>query len=73
MSEEMENTGRDRLSIAERIILVQDIWDSIAAEQGALDLSDAQKSELHKRLKEHLASPEDGNSWEQIRDRLSSR
>jgi putative addiction module component (TIGR02574 family) len=39
-----------KLPIEERIRLVEDIWDSIAADQLALDLTEAQKAELDKRL-----------------------
>ena len=71
MAERIENAGDDRLSIAERIILDQDIWDSIAADQGQLELSSDQKAELDRRMQEHLASPSEGNNWEQIIKRLS--
>ncbi len=39
-----------KLPIEDRIRLVEDIWDSIAADQSALELTEAQKSELDKRL-----------------------
>ena len=39
-----------KLPIEDRIRLVEDIWDSIAADQLALDLTEAQKAELDKRL-----------------------
>jgi len=39
-----------KLPIEDRIRLVEDIWDSIAADQSALDLTEAQKAELDKRL-----------------------
>ena len=38
-----------KLPIEDRIRLVEDIWDSIAADQLALDLTQAQKAELDKR------------------------
>ena len=38
------------LSIDERLRLVEDIWDSIAADQGTLPLTDEQKAELDQRL-----------------------
>ena len=38
------------LSIGERIRLVEDIWDSIAADQAALPLTDEQRAELDRRL-----------------------
>lgn len=43
-------TELHNLSIDERLRLVEDIWDSIAADQGALPLTDEQKAELDKRL-----------------------
>ena len=36
--------------LEERIRLVEDIWDSIAEEQGALAISDEQRRELDRRL-----------------------
>jgi putative addiction module component (TIGR02574 family) len=39
-----------KLPIEDRIRLVEDIWDSIAADQSKLDLTEAQKAELDKRL-----------------------
>ena len=38
------------LPVAERIKLVEDLWDSIAADQSALPLTSAQRAELDKRL-----------------------
>lgn len=39
-----------KLPIEERIRLVEDIWDSIAADQSTLNLTNAQRAELDKRL-----------------------
>jgi putative addiction module component (TIGR02574 family) len=38
------------LSIDERIRLVEDLWDSIAADQSALSLTRDQKAEIDRRL-----------------------
>jgi putative addiction module component (TIGR02574 family) len=38
------------LSLVEKILLVEDLWDSIAAEQATLSLTDEQKAELDRRL-----------------------
>ena len=38
------------LSIGERMQLVEDIWDSIAADQATLPLTDEQRAELDRRL-----------------------
>ena len=44
------NTKLLELSIDERIKLVKDLWDSIAAEQEILRLTDEQRAELDRRL-----------------------
>ena len=38
------------LTIVERIQLVEDLWDSIAADQSVLSMTDEQKAELDGRL-----------------------
>jgi len=38
------------LPINERVQLVEDIWDSIAADQFALPITESQRKELDKRL-----------------------
>lgn len=59
-----------KLSVAERILMVQEIWDSIAAEQASLPVSEAQKAELDGRIASYDASPNEGKSWEEIKVRL---
>ncbi len=44
------STKPQQLPIEERIKLVEDLWDSIAADQQALRLTAEQKSELDRRL-----------------------
>ena len=44
------NAKLKELPLDERIKLVEDLWDSIAADQKALPLTPAQRSELDKRL-----------------------
>jgi putative addiction module component (TIGR02574 family) len=44
------NTKLQHLPVEERIKLVEDLWDSIAADQQALQLTAEQKAELDRRL-----------------------
>ncbi len=44
------NTNLHKLPVDERIRLVEDLWDSIAADQMALPLTAEQKAELDRRL-----------------------
>jgi putative addiction module component (TIGR02574 family) len=46
----MMNTKPQQLPLEERIKLVEDLWDSIAADQQALRLTIEQKEELDRRL-----------------------
>lgn len=59
-----------KLPVAERIQLVEDLWDSIAAEADGLPLTEAQKSELDHRLQEHEADPDSAIPRETVRERL---
>ncbi len=43
-------TKLQQLTVDERIKLVEDLWDSIAADQGALRITADQKTELDHRL-----------------------
>lgn len=56
-----------KLSIADRITLVEEIWDTIAEENQAFELTDAQKRELDHRLESSRANPGQGRTWEEIK------
>jgi putative addiction module component (TIGR02574 family) len=43
-------TKLQQLTVDERIKLVEDLWDSIAADQGALPITADQRTELDRRL-----------------------
>ena len=44
------NMKLSKLPVDERIKLVEELWDSIAADQRALPLTDEQKADLDRRL-----------------------
>jgi putative addiction module component (TIGR02574 family) len=62
-----------KLPIADRIRLVEDIWDSIAADQLALDLTEAQKSELDNRLDAFEKDGEIGREASEVIAEIRSR
>jgi putative addiction module component (TIGR02574 family) len=66
-------TGILQLSVPERIQLVQDIWDSIAAESEKLVLTDAQREELDRRLGDLEANPSAGVPWQDVSARSINR
>ena len=62
------------LSVAERIQLVEDIWDSIAVEGSeAVALTDAQREDLRRRVQAHDADPSSAIPWEHVRAELLRR
>jgi len=72
----MRNTLRDKLiqlSAAERLELVEELWDSIADEDDALALSDEQRVDLERRLAEGDADPTGGTPWADVRERIRHR
>ncbi len=58
------------LSIAERIQLVEDIWDSIAEVPDSLGLTEEQKTELDRRLDSYHQDPTSGSPWEEVLRRI---
>jgi putative addiction module component (TIGR02574 family) len=67
MTSTMNALGIDRLSVEDRLALMHEIWDSIAAEPRASHLSDAQRDELERRVAEHERHPQDVVSWDQVK------
>ena len=61
------------LTVAERIQLVEELWDSIADAPEVLELSEAQKAELDRRLEAHRADPDSAIPWETLRQELLRR
>lgn len=73
MTPTVQSLGIDRLSREQRITLVQEIWDTIAAEATPPLLTEAQRSELQRRVAEDDASPEDVVPWEQVKAQTLAR
>ncbi len=59
-----------KLPVEQRIQLVQDIWDTIAAENAAPELNEEQKRELERRVAELDANPNNVLTWEEIKARV---
>ncbi len=58
------------LSVAEKIQIVEDIWDSISNTPEELSLSEDEKMELDKRLESYRKNPDEGVEWETLKKNL---
>ena len=60
------------LPVSERIQLVSEIWDSIAECPEQIELSDATRRLLRKRLADFRANPNAGSPWAEVKIRILS-
>lgn len=60
----------EQLDITERIILVEEIWNSIAKEQDNLGLSEYEKEVLDSRLASLENNPDTLMSWDEIKNKI---
>ena len=65
--------GLLNLTLPKRIQLVEDLWDSIAAEAGGLPLPDWQKQELARREAQYARDPSLASTWEEAKQRILAR
>jgi putative addiction module component (TIGR02574 family) len=62
-----------KLSRAERILLVERLWDSIADEAAAPPLTKAQKAELNRRTARLRKTGPLGQEWSVVKARITGR
>jgi len=62
-----------QLPLAERLQLVEDLWDTIADESSAITLSAEQRAELDSRLDALEANPTTGTPWDAVRRGILER
>lgn len=70
MGVSMKSLGLERLSVVERLVLVEELWNSIAA---STPVTEAQRAELDHRLADHDANPDDVVSWEEVHSSIEAR
>lgn len=61
------------LSPAEKLQLVEDLWDDLAATPESVPIHDWQMVELARRKANLLKNPAAGLGWEEVRRRVRSR
>ena len=62
----------DRLTVGERLELIEQAWDSLRRGAGVLQLGDAERAVIEARRVEHQDNPVAAVAWETVRADLVS-
>ena len=62
--------GLQKLSDSEKLLLINELWDSLAEGKDTLPVPESHKRILDERLREHEENPDEGSSWEEVRSRI---
>ena len=62
-----------RLSSPEKILLVEDLWDSIASDESSVPIPRSHMKELDRRLKSYESGPGSLLSLEELQGRIEKR
>jgi len=63
----------EKLSIPEKILLVEDLWDSITSEESDIPVPNSHMAELDRRLARHKSGPGALLSLDELRAKIESR
>ncbi|KAF1082748.1 MAG: hypothetical protein GQF41_0515 [Candidatus Rifleibacterium amylolyticum] len=63
----------EKLGLAEKLILVEDIWDAIARENSAVPLPEWQKNELDKRQADYNSDRLMLHDWQSVHEELREK
>lgn len=66
----LHSLGIDRMSVADRLRLIDEIWGSIDVLPDELAIPEDHREELDRRLDAADADPNPGVPWEEVKARL---
>jgi putative addiction module component (TIGR02574 family) len=61
------------LSPAEKLQLVEDLWDELASSPDAVPIHDWQRDQLARRRANLISNPTSALSWDEVKRRVRSR
>lgn len=61
------------LSTPEKILFLEDLWDSISLNKEEIAIPESHKAELDRRFKKYLASPGELLTLEELQTRINVR
>lgn len=62
-----------KLELSEKLLLVEDIWDSIADSNSELPMPEWQKKELDRRYQEYKEGKLDLHDWKMVHEELREK
>ena len=62
-----------RLGLSEKLLLIEDVWDSIALENNVLPISEWQKNELDARYKSYKNGKQKLHDWSSVHENLRQK
>jgi putative addiction module component (TIGR02574 family) len=72
MSKEQAAADILALPAAERLELIEQIWDSLAADPDSVPVPDWHREELDRRLARHHADPSQVLDWKDVKHRFTA-
>ncbi len=61
------------LTVSERIMLAEALWDSVIAKEAEIDLTTPQREELDRRLAAFEIDQDIGSPWPTVKARILSK
>ena len=62
-----------RLTVPEKILLLEDLWDSIAADESSVPMPQSHREELDRRLTQYEENPGSLLTLDDLRERIEAR
>jgi len=62
-----------RLNVDARLQLIEEIWDTIAADEEQSPLSEALKEELDRRIADMESNPDDEMTWDEVKASIRAK
>jgi putative addiction module component (TIGR02574 family) len=62
-----------QLPVADRLQILEEVWDSLTAAPEAIQVPDWHKTELDRRLESLASEPGTGRSWSEVKTEILAR
>jgi putative addiction module component (TIGR02574 family) len=68
----LKSYGLEDLPVDDKLSLVEELWESIAADEAALPVPPSHLAELQRRLAENQSPADELQTWEEVKCELDS-